>query len=209
MLRMLTLPRFLLKRSDGFEARRRNSSIPSESACRFDAEDEVEKVDRFVEAGGDRVDLSLSRFDPPERRKFNPRIDLRPFFSSLTVLSATGDGVAWAEAGSIELLDDLREKNGIPDGVRRGLIRLDRERPGLVVTTAGVLIDVEDASCWFAVRAVPELLCDDVRALAIIEALSLLTLLRPSEPVVLIEYSLLLLARLAMSLVDDAIRFGS
>lgn len=202
------MPRFLLKRSDGFEARRPNSSIPSESACRFDAEGEVEKVDRFVEAGGDRVDLSLSRFDPPERRKFNPRIDLRPFFSSPTVLSAAGDGVALAEPGSIELLDDLREKNGIPDGVRRGLIRLDRERPGLVVTTAGVLI-VEDASCWFAVRAVPELLCDDVRALAIIDALSLLTLLRPSEPVVLIEYSLLLLARLAMSLVDDAIRFGS
>jgi hypothetical protein len=81
----------------------------------------------------------LSRFDPPERRKFNPRIDFLPFFSSPDVFSAFGEGVAVEDVGSIELLDDLREKKGIPDGVRRGLIKLDRERPGLVVTTAGVL----------------------------------------------------------------------
>lgn len=74
----------------------------------------------------------------------------------------------------------MREKNGIPDGVRRGLSRLERERPGLVVTTAGVAAEAE-AAAWLttAVRVVLLLLTLDVRArLAIEDVLSLRNVLR-------------------------------
>lgn len=71
----------------------------------------------------------------------SPRIDLRPPLPLLSdegvekgsPRSRLGDGVV----ADMSLLDPLREKKGMPDGVRRGLIRLERDRPGLVVTTAG------------------------------------------------------------------------
>lgn len=79
------------------------------------------------------------RFDVLVRKKLRPRIDLRPLFSS------GGDDSTFSrlgEAGAVEVevlpLELLREKKGIPEGVLRGLRRLERERPGLVVTTAGV-----------------------------------------------------------------------
>lgn len=82
----------------------------------------------------------LSFFEVLLRRKLRPRMDLRPLFSS------GGDSVVsmLGEAGAAEVLplELLREKKGMPEGVRRGLSRLERERPGLVVTTAGV--DEED-----------------------------------------------------------------
>jgi hypothetical protein len=70
----------------------------------------------------------------------SPRIDFRPplllLFSSIgenSPFSMLGEGVL-RETSEVEL---LREKKGMPEGVRRGLMRLDRERPGLVATTEG------------------------------------------------------------------------
>jgi hypothetical protein len=143
------LPRFLFEAAGGGAetlgaarlARRPNSS----TTCAVDSSSDdcdVENVDRADELG-ERAALSLSRFDPepPERRKFRPRIDLRPLFSSLSgvgtivAVSRFGEGVA---AGRTSALEPLREKKGMPDGVRREERTLERDFPGLVVTTAGV-----------------------------------------------------------------------
>ena len=58
---------------------------------------------------------------------------MRPLFSS------GGDESTTGEAGAVDELPlEFLRKNGMPEGVRRGLSKLERERPGLVVTTAGV-----------------------------------------------------------------------
>lgn len=55
------------------------------------------------------------------------------------------------------LADGRRLKKGMPEGVRRGLRRLDLDRPGLVVTTEGapvaavvfpVLLLLKDSVLW-------------------------------------------------------------
>lgn len=164
----------------------------------------VEAVDfpRLGEGGA----LSLRSF---ERRKLMPRIDLRPLLRS-------PGGLGWvADAGEVEPgsvlgegvpvmlpVELLREKNGIPDDEgRRGLSRLDRDRPGLVVTTVGGAFVF-----WSAVRAVPVLLVLSVLDLLIIDEPSLLE--RPSEPVLFANEPVEgLLASAAISLDDAAMRF--
>lgn len=56
-------------------------------------------------------------------------------------------------------LDALREKKGMPDGVRRGLTMLERDLPGLVATTDGGT----PVAAHCAVRFVLLLLWLDVR----------------------------------------------
>lgn len=92
----------------------------------------------------------------------------------------------------------LREKNGMPeDEGLRGLSRLDRDRPGLVVTTVG-------GGCELS--AVALLLADSVLERAIMLEPSLLV--RPSEvDCCASELELALLASPAMSLLEAAIRF--
>lgn len=89
-------------------------------------------------------------------------------------MSCLGEGVAVTLPP-----EDLREKKGMPEGVRRGLRRLERERPGEVVTTEGgglVFRRVLD------VVVVPLLLTLDVRGREDADAvLSLLKLLRIFE----------------------------
>lgn len=82
-------------------------------------------------------------------RNVMPRIDRRPLRSFSSATAATGDGSGAGTVGELAaatlmvdmlLPPDVRRelKKGMPDeGVRRGLSRLDRERPGLVATTDG------------------------------------------------------------------------
>ena len=100
---------------------------PTDSLTLFGTVDEP--VDRFRTAVG--VGFSFSRLEAVDRKKLRPRIDRRP----------SGDGSAFSpleEASPTISFDDLREKKGIPEGVRRGLRRDDLERPGLMATTEGV-----------------------------------------------------------------------
>lgn len=124
--------------------------------------------------GGGSGAFSFSFFDP--RRKLRPRIDLRPLFRSPgeSALSWLGEGVA-----TILPPVDLREKKGMPEGVRRGLRRLERERPGeVVMTEGGGLVFM----CAFDVVVVLLLLTLDVRGREEADAvLSLLKLLRILE----------------------------
>ena len=155
--------------------------------------DETEKVD-LADDGGESMPLSLSRFEPPERKKLRPRIDLRPPLPPLSdddgvekgsPASGLGDGVV----AETSLFEPLREKNGMPDeGVRRGLTTLERDRPGLVVTTAGGgMVAVESSPPWAArsaVRVVLLLLWLEVRCRRKGGTWALpRRLLRPSEPV--------------------------
>lgn len=95
----------------------------------------------------------MSFFDALPRRKLSPRMDLRPLRSSDAGGSTGGGGPPGTMPAGRLLIDLLREKKGIPDGVRRGVRRLDRDRPGEVVTRRGggtalsvlVLLDVLDA----------------------------------------------------------------
>lgn len=119
-------------------ARRPNSSVVRSVV--LVAEGIVPMVWRLKPGDGGAFS-TLSFLEVLLRRKLRPRMDLRPLFSS------GGDSVTsmLGEAGAVEVLplELLREKKGMPEGVRRGLRRLERERPGLVVTTAGVA-EVDD-----------------------------------------------------------------
>lgn len=176
-----------------------------------------DKVWRLRRVGdGGAFSFSLSRREAVLRRKLRPRIDLRPLLrgssSSGSCLSGFGDGVF------ITLpVDVLREKNGIPEGVRRGLRRLERDRPGLVVTTDGVAAAGVPA-VWLpmAVLVVLLLLILDVRVRErTVEAvLSLRKVLRIREPVDSWSCEFrddddeVPLARPTMSFVEAAIRRG-
>ena len=108
--------------------------------------------------------FSFSLLEAVLRRKLRPSIDRRP----------SGDGNALSTLGDAKpttLFDeDLREKKGIPDGVRRGLRRDDLERPGLMATTEGV--GSETLPRGFV--AVPPLLMLEVRVrgTSLVDALS-------------------------------------
>lgn len=130
LLRVITLDDVLLV---AMLARRPDSSVVRSAALVAEGTDPM--VWRLKTGEGGAFS-TLSFLEVLLRRKLRPRMDLRPLFSS------GGESVAsmLGEAGAVEVLplELLREKKGIPEGVRRGLSRLERERPGLVVTTAGV-----------------------------------------------------------------------
>ena len=168
----------------------------------------LENVWRFVAVLGEGgTTFSLSLLEAVLRRKLRPRMDLRPpllVFSSPAAAtsgpSCAGDGICVTTLP----VEDLREKNGIPDGVRRGLRRLERERPGLVVTTAGGAKEV-----WLpiAVRVVLLLLALEVRGRLTIEAArSLRNVVRTLDPVA--SWSRVDDARPTMSFVEAARRRG-
>lgn len=65
------------------------------------------------------------------RRKFSPKIDFRPL---LLLFSSTAVFSPWVEPGvdsGILMLEDFLEKKGMPEGVLRGLKRLDLDLPGV------------------------------------------------------------------------------
>lgn len=78
-------------------------------------------------------------------RKLSPSMDFLPLFSSCP--ASTGRVGGGGDFGGAPEIDGLRDaKKGMPEGVLRGLSRLERERlPGLVVLTVGVrLLAVRD-----------------------------------------------------------------
>jgi hypothetical protein len=165
-----------------------STTLPTLSLCLL-AELAVddENVDLTEGVGGESgpPPFSLSLFDPPERRKLSPKMDLRPLplvdFSSIgenSPFSMLGEGVL-RETSEVE---DLREKKGMPEGVRRGLMREERERPGLVAKTEGGGKAEDCEAVWF-VRVVLALLWLDVRVRVNEGTLPLRILLRPREPV--------------------------
>ena len=156
---------------------------------------------------GGALSLSLRSL---ERKKLRPRIDLRPLLRS-----PGGLGCCVIDAGETEPrsvlgegvpamlpVELLREKKGIPDDDgRRGLSRLERDLPGLVVTKVG-----GGLVFWRVVSAVPVLLVDSVLDLDIIDEPSLLE--RPNDPALAaIELDDALPAKPAMSFELAAIRF--
>lgn len=132
---MLTLPRLRAPKLEAFlwgrDDLRPNSSVTSKSGSRGELSVEAEDSDANV-GPGDGKDLSLSRLAELGRRKLRPKIDFRPLFSSAILASSPSS----TEADDWVLC--LREKKGMPEGVLRGLSKLDLDRPGLVATTAGV-----------------------------------------------------------------------
>lgn len=114
----------------------------------------------------------------------------------------------------VEVLPDdaLRAKNGIFDGVRRGLSRLDRDRPGLVATTVGAVPKYEvGAGAALVVREVLLLLVLVVRVRPKEEERLVCRLRDPIDAVVSCESldtSGGALANDAMSFVDAANRRG-
>lgn len=103
---------------------------------------EVENIVREEEdvcnadAWGSRLELD----EPLARRKPRPRIDLRPLLSSLSGVddSRFGEGVEVDIVSATLPLEVFREKNGMPDGVRRELDGPATDLLGLVVTIEGV-----------------------------------------------------------------------
>jgi hypothetical protein len=76
-------------------------------------------------------------------RKLRPRIDLRPLRSFSSFLSFSfSSRVPLPSGGEVGILpvDTLRVKKGIPDGVRLGLSRLERERFRLASGIVGVAV---------------------------------------------------------------------
>lgn len=158
--------------------------------------------ERLSTAAGEAGGFSFSRREAVLLRKLSPRIERRP----------SGDAAFCDTAGELVgalLLLDLREKKGMPEGVRRGLSSDERDRPGLVATTDGGAVTMV-----FGCVAVPALLMLDVRVRGMVEiALSLFEVWRtPLAPVVdalsttgdrgVDEFE----ARPAMSLVDPVRR---
>ena len=99
-----------------------------------------------------------------------PRIDFLPVFSTprsscepeCVDLGEDGSaGLSDVPAAVVAWLDDLRLKKGMPDGVRRGLSRLDLERPGDVASRDGAEVA---ESAVFGGLAVLLLLIDAVLA---------------------------------------------